>query len=89
MAGHGDSHRAQDDAAVLRLRRGLGLPVGTPVRLPYQTIPPECQCCGVMDHEGCDVDDYPELSDDPHWPVWLCPRCRKAQQAGVPYQECN
>ncbi len=52
------------------------------MRFKYQTIPPECHCCGVMSHKGCDVDRFSDLDDDPKWGNWLCPRCRTAQQSG-------
>lgn len=42
---------------------------GEPCR-GFQTIPPECHGCGVMQHFGFDVDYYPD-----ELPHWQCHRC--------------
>lgn len=58
------------------------------MKFPYQTIPPECHCCGVMSHDGCYVDRFSDLDDDPQWGNWLCPFCRNSQQSGKTPKEC-
>jgi len=58
------------------------------VKFKYQTIPAECSCCGVMDHDGCEVERFSDLDDDPKWGNWLCPRCRGSQQSGKTPKEC-
>lgn len=45
------------------------------MKYKYQTIPPECQVCGVMPYPDLDVQNYPEFEHDPKWPTWLCDRC--------------
>ena len=41
----------------------------------------------VMDHDGCEVDCFSDLDDDPQWGTG-CPGCRESQQAGKTPQEC-
>lgn len=59
------------------------------MKFKYQTIPAECSCCGVMNHDGCEVERFSDLDDDPQWGNWLCPRCRSAQQSGKTPKECE
>lgn len=51
------------------------------MKFKYQTIPPECQNCGLIDSpDRCNpVDTYPDNEPDPKWPTWLCIDCRVEQ----------
>jgi hypothetical protein len=52
------------------------------VRIGFNTIPPECMKCGIIDSPdiGRAVERYADNDDNPRWPDWLCDRCRTKQQ---------
>jgi hypothetical protein len=51
------------------------------VKARFQTIPPECQHCGIIDSPdfGAPVDCYEDNEPDPRWFMWLCANCRTDQ----------
>lgn len=51
------------------------------MKIGFNTIPPECQCCGAIDNPdgGNPVESYDDNNTNPRWPNWLCAECRFEQ----------
>ncbi len=56
------------------------------MRIGFNTIPPECMNCGIIDSPdiGKPVERHPDNDNDPKWSDWLCAECRFHQWHETP-----